>query len=121
MLMKRLPLIGVLAGALFLLPGCFVTTGGTPVPVPAPAPGPLTDVGKFVEYVQNKSAEVCRFVPSRGTILNLIKFYSPDAAGVIQMIRELCDVVSKKSGNYVLHGVPINGHYSSRPPTRKRR
>jgi hypothetical protein len=97
-------LLAANAAAFLTLAAC-QTTGGGPAPV-----------SPVVEAIQGQAEKICGFLPDEGVVTKLIGFFSPDAAGIYAMARQICNVVvmdnlsgARRSSTPRLHGVRVTG------------
>ena len=103
---KRLLLAAVLAIG---LSGC-VTAGPGPSPDPAPVP-------PIVAVIQEKATIACGFLPDNAVVKRLLNFFSPDAAGILELVQNICSAVAgppqkafpRRSSTPTVKGVRITG------------
>jgi hypothetical protein len=99
-------LIAFVLAVPLLLAGCQTTSAPDVVPV-----DPVISTAQ--RYVQEK----CRFVPDPGVISSLLKFFSPNSAGFLEMAQKICAVVAApqlragRRSTPRLHGVVITGSF----------
>jgi hypothetical protein len=97
-------LLAASAAAFLTIAGCQTTGGGSPAPV-----------SPIIGQIQEQAAKICGFLPDEGVVTKLIGFFSPDAAGIYAMARQICNVVvvqsleGRRASTPRLHGVRITG------------
>lgn len=101
-------LIAFVLAVPLLLAGC--QTPGTPAVVPV-------DPGAVISTAQGYVQKMCGFVPDPGVISSLLKFFSPNSAGFLEMAQKICALVAVpqaqagRRSTPRLHGVVITGSF----------